>query len=102
MRRPAAPSQSEWMARGADHAAIARDPDTFFRLNPRRVAIDEAQQLPSLFPALRVAIDAHRNEKGRFIITGSSSPDLVTAVSEGLTGRVGVIELSPFSWSEVK
>lgn len=89
------------LERRADHTVIARDPDTFFRLNPHHVAIDEAQQLPSLFPALRVAIDARRREKGRFIITGSSSPELVTAISESLAGRVGIIELSPFSWSEV-
>ena len=89
------------LERRADHTTIARDPDTFLRLHPRRVAIDEAQQLPSLFPALRVAIDAHRQEKGRFVITGSSSPDLVREISESLAGRVGVIELSPFSWAEV-
>lgn len=96
---------SEWkvfdLERRADHALVARDPDTFLRLYPRRVAIDEAQLLPALFPALRVAIDAHRREKGRFVITGSSSPELLTAVSESLAGRVGVIELSPFSFAEV-
>ena len=85
----------------ADHAVLARDPDAFLRLNPRRVAIDEAQQLPELFPALRVAIDAHRGERGRFVITGSSSPGLRGAISESLAGRVGVIELSPLSWAEV-
>jgi len=89
------------LERRADHAVIARDPDTFFRLNPRGVAIDEAQQLPALFPALRVAIDEHRGEKGRFVLTGSSSPELVAGLSESLAGRVGIIELSPFSWAEV-
>ncbi len=95
----------EWTAfdleRRADHTVIARDPDTFLRLNPRHVAIDEAQLLPALFPALRVAIDEHRREKGRFVITGSSSPELLTSIAESLAGRVGIIELSPFSWSEV-
>jgi len=89
------------LERRADYAAIARDPDTFFRLNPRHVALDEAQVLPDLFPALRVAIDAQRHEKGRFVITGSSSPALVRSVSESLAGRVGIIEMAPFSWEEV-
>jgi predicted AAA+ superfamily ATPase len=89
------------LERRADYTVISRDPDTFFRLNPRHIAIDESQTLPALFPALRVAIDAHRTEKGRFVITGSSSPDLVSAISESLAGRVGIIELSPFSWAEV-
>jgi predicted AAA+ superfamily ATPase len=95
----------EWrrfdLERRADHAVIAADPDTFFRLNPRQVAIDEAQVLPGLFPALRVAIDELRHEKGRFVITGSSSPALVRSISESLAGRVAIIEMSPFSWAEV-
>lgn len=89
------------LERRADHALVARDPDTFLRLYPRQVAIDEAQLLPELFPALRVAIDEHRREKGRFIITGSSSPELLTAISESLAGRIAIIELSPFSFAEV-
>lgn len=95
----------EWkvfdLERRADHALVARDPNTFLRLYPRQVAIDEAQLLPEIFAALRVAIDEHRPEKGRFVITGSSSPELLTAISESLAGRVGIIELSPFSFAEV-
>ncbi len=89
------------LERGADQSVIARDPDTFLRLNPRRVTLDEAQRLPELFPALRVAIDDHRAEKGRFVITGSSSPALSRAISESLAGRVGIIELAPLAWQEV-
>lgn len=95
----------EWkvfdLERRTDHTLVARDPDTFLRLYPRQVAIDEAQLLPEIFAALRVAIDEHRPEKGRFVITGSSSPELLTAISESLAGRVGIIELSPFSFAEV-
>ena len=89
------------LERRADHTVVARDPDAFFRVNPRLVAIDEAQVLPEIFPALRVAIDARRAEKGRFVITGSSSPALLRSVSESLAGRVGIIEMAPFSWDEV-
>ncbi|MCC6472415.1 MAG: ATP-binding protein [Burkholderiales bacterium] len=89
------------LERRADHALISRDPDTFFRVHPRRVSIDEAQVLPEIFAALRVAIDANRAEKGRFVITGSSSPALLRSVSDSLAGRVGIIEMAPFSWSEV-
>lgn len=89
------------LERRADYDVIARDPDTFFRVNPKQIALDEAQVLPDIFPALRVAIDARRREKGRFVITGSSSPALLRSVSESLAGRVGIIEMAPFSWSEV-
>jgi predicted AAA+ superfamily ATPase len=89
------------LERRADREVVARDPDAFFRLNPRRIALDEAQLAPEVFPALRVAIDEQRAQKGRFVITGSSSPELLCSVSETLAGRVGIIELSPFSWAEV-
>ena len=89
------------LERRADLDVITRDPDTFLRLNGRHVALDEAQLAPEVFPALRVAIDEHREEKGLFVITGSSSPELVRSISESLAGRVGLIELAPFSWEEV-
>ena len=89
------------MERRADHAVVARDPDAFLRLHPTGIAIDEAQAVPEIIPALRVAIDARRSEKGRFVITGSSSPALMRSISETLAGRVGIIEMAPFSWEEV-
>jgi len=88
------------LERRADYQIVSGDPDAFFRLNPRRVAIDEAQILPDIFPALRVAIDGQRQERGRFVITGSSSPALLRSVSESLSGRIAVIEMAPFSWEE--
>ena len=89
------------MERVADSAVIEPDPEHFFRLYSSQVVIDESQLLPSLFPALRVAIAADRGRRGRFVITGSSSPDLLRSVSESLAGRVGIIEMSPFAWCEL-
>ena len=80
----------------SDYQIIARDTDLFLRLNKNHIAIDESQLHPKLFPALRVAIDNDRNKKGRFVLTGSSSPELIKSISESLAGRVGLIELSPF------
>lgn len=88
------------LERTSDLALVQRDPELFLRLNPRHVAIDEVQHLPSLFPALRVAIDADRKGAGRYIITGSSSPSLLRSVSESLAGRIAVIEMAPLSWAE--
>lgn len=97
---------AEWkrydMERRADLQIVDRDPDLFFRLNPRLVAIDEAQALPGVFPALRVAIDELRSERGRFVITGSSSPGLLRSISESLAGRIAIIEMGPFSWAETR
>jgi uncharacterized protein len=89
------------LERTSDYQIVANDPELFLRLNPHQVAIDEAQMLPALFAALRVAIDARRDEAGRFVITGSSSPNLLKSVSESLAGRVAMIEMAPLAWSEI-
>lgn len=89
------------MERLADHQLVSRDPDLFLRRNPGGVAIDECQRVPESFPALRVAIDDRRDQLGRFLITGSSSPELPSSISESLAGRVAVIEMAPLAWSEV-
>lgn len=81
------------LERQSDREIIERDPDLFLRLNPGNVAIDEVQFLPSIFTALRVAIDADRSARGRFVLTGSSSPFLLKAVSESLAGRIGLLDL---------
>ena len=86
----------------ADYNQIAQDPDLFLRLNNKPIAIDEAQLLPELFPALRVAIDKDRKAYGRYLLTGSSSPALLSSISESLAGRVGIIEIAPFSFSETQ
>ena len=89
------------LERGSDFDVASADPDLLLRLNPDHLAIDEAQVLPSLFPALRVAVDDDRVRRGRYVITGSSSPTLSGAISETLAGRIATIELSPLMWAEV-
>lgn len=37
-----------------------------------------------------------------FILTGSHQPELATAVCESLAGRTGIVELMPFSFTEIK
>lgn len=83
-----------------DRDLIQAGPDLFLRLNPENITIDESQLLPEIFPALRVAIDHQREKCGRFIITGSSSPELVKSISESLAGRVAIIEMDPFNLAE--
>jgi len=95
---------SEWqrfdMENSADRQQVLADPDLFLRLHDDRVVIDEAQLAPALFSALRVAIDRDRSKKGRFVLTGSSSPDLVRHISESLAGRMARVEMAPLSLAE--
>lgn len=89
------------LEKGADRQLVERDPDLFLKLHPGRLILDEAQELPQLFPALRVAIDEDRERMGRFILTGSSSPHLLQSLSESLAGRIATIPLSPLSFCEI-
>ncbi len=66
------------------------------------VVLDEAQSYPELFPRLRGTIDRDRNRNGRFLLLGSISPALMTQVSESLAGRLSVLELTPFLFSEIQ
>ena len=86
------------LEKGADRQLVECDPDLFLKLHPGRLILDEAQELPQLFPALRVAIDEDRERMGRFILTGSSTPHLLQSLSESLAGRIATIPLSPLSF----
>ncbi len=83
-----------------DYQLISSDPIAFFALNTENVIIDEAQQYPDLFSVLRGVIDSDRNKKGRFILTGSSSPDIVKGITQSLAGRIATIEMWPFKQCE--
>ena len=61
------------------------------------VIIDEIQMRPELFPVLRVLVD---EQPRKFLILGSASRDLIRQSSETLAGRIGFIELPPFSLVE--
>ncbi len=69
-------------------------------LADRLVVLDEVQRTPGLFEVLRPLIDAHRRP-GRFLLMGSASPDLLQQASESLAGRMGLVELAPFSVEEL-
>lgn len=84
-----------------DYELINRDPVFFFEQYPRQIILDEAQDLPKIFKTLRGVIDANREEKGRFIITGSSSPDLLNHLSETLAGRIAIIQMGTLKANEI-
>ena len=65
------------------------------------VFIDEVQELPSLFPALRVLADRDP-AIARFVISVSVSPNIIRGISESLAGRVATIEIGGFDLSETE
>jgi predicted AAA+ superfamily ATPase len=70
------------------------------RLEPPLI-IDEAQTLPELFPVLRSMIDLGRQQTGRYYLLGSVNLTLIKHISESLAKRVGIVELTPFLFSEI-
>jgi predicted AAA+ superfamily ATPase len=66
------------------------------------VILDEAQSWPEIFPRLRGAVDRERTRTGRFLLLGSVSPSLMAQVSESLAGRLSLVELTPFLFSELE
>ncbi len=64
------------------------------------VVIDEVQRRPDLFPVLRVLAD-RRPLPARFLVLGSTSPELLRQSSETLAGRVETLALSVFALDEV-
>ncbi len=78
------------------------EPTLFFQANQdMTICLDEIQLVPELFSILRSEIDRNRRP-GRFILLGSASQNLIQKTSESLAGRVGLIELTPFTIEEVE
>jgi predicted AAA+ superfamily ATPase len=65
------------------------------------ICIDEIQRRQELFPLIRSLVDEW-DGKGRFIILGSASRDLIKQSSETLAGRIFYKTLTPFTWNEIE
>lgn len=71
----------------------------FSQTTKKLIVIDEIQRRPDLFPVLRVLVDNPKNSH-LFLILGSASRELIKQSSETLAGRIGYIEVMPFSIDE--
>ena len=88
------------LERSRDFDFVTRDFEFFIKEHPHSVIINEAQRYPALFQELRGVVDRDRKLKDRFLLTGSSSLDLIKNVSESLAGRVALVELGTFKANE--
>jgi predicted AAA+ superfamily ATPase len=76
------------------------DPERFMEIYGDRVIFDEVQRVPEIFHHVKLLVDNKRNEYGKFILTGSSQFAFMRRVSESLAGRIGLLSLLPFQFSE--
>jgi len=79
-----------------------RDPAAFLRRHPPPLVVDEVQYAPGLFRHVKVFVDAHRDEPGMFVLTGSQQFTLMRGVAESLAGRAEILELETLSWHEAR
>ena len=77
------------------------DPRGFLQTYPNGAILDEVQRVPILFSYLQEVLD-NSKVKGLFILSGSNNFLLQQTISQTLAGRVGYINLLPFSISELK
>jgi uncharacterized protein len=80
--------------------AAQADPAGFVADLPVGVILDEVQRVPSLFAALKSAVDRDRTP-GRFLLTGSANVLLLPKLADSLAGRMEILRLHPLSQAEI-
>jgi len=76
------------------------DPRRFLNSFPDGAILDEAQRVPVLFNYLQGIVDADKNR--RFVLSGSQNFLLMESITQSLAGRVGILNLLPFSIKEIE
>ena len=76
------------------------DPKLFLEEHPAPLLIDGVQYAPNLFSYIKINVD-RENKNGMYWLTGSQQFHLMKNVSESLAGRVGIINLNSFMYSEI-
>jgi predicted AAA+ superfamily ATPase len=76
------------------------DPQSLWK-DSDKVVIDEAQKLPQIFDAIKMAVD-DSDRRRKFILSGSANLLLMEKVTETLAGRALYFELLPMTFGEEK
>ena len=79
----------------------AVDPRRFLGAYPDGAILDEAQRSPDLFSYLQTRADMD-GRMGLYILTGSQQFGLLSGITQSLAGRVGMVQLLPFSSGELQ
>jgi len=79
---------------------FAADPHGFMQGFPKGAVFDEVQHVPELFSYLQGEVDKDPRS-GRFVLTGSQQFGMVERITQSLAGRIGLLTLLPFDFSEL-
>lgn len=86
-----------------DMYGAREDPDFFLDQNPPPLILDEIQYATELLPPIKRRVDESPEQKGQYYLSGSHSLSVLKDISESMSGRVGILELSamtPDEWSD--
>ncbi len=75
------------------------DPIRFMSQYKPPLVIDEIQYVPEILSYIKTKIDENR-KPGQWLLTGSQNFALMQNVTQSLAGRVAILSLMPFSYSE--
>jgi predicted AAA+ superfamily ATPase len=78
-----------------------QDPEAFLKQFTHGAILDEVQRVPDIFRYLQEIFDNNKT-RGQFILTGSNNFLLQEQISQSLAGRVGYLQLLPFSLAELQ
>ncbi len=78
-----------------------RDPSGWLSSLPKPLIIDEVQRVPEIFLSIKKDVDQNRSY-GRYLLTGSANPMLLPKLGDSLAGRMGIVNMFPFSQGELK
>lgn len=76
------------------------DPRAFLEKYREGAVLDEIQNCPALFSYLQEIMDSS-SKMGRFILTGSQQFGLFSEITQSLAGRIAMIQLLPFTCTEI-
>ncbi len=80
--------------------AVLQNPILVLRDLKGLVILDEIHRMPELYEILRVLVDDPSCSL-KFLVLGSSSPNIIRQVSETLAGRIGFVDMGGFNLREV-
>lgn len=86
-----------------DHAALdaaLNDPAGFVASLGDFAVVDEVQNAPNIFRAIKASVDRDRRP-GRFLLTGSANVLALPRMGDSLAGRMEIITLYPFAQDEL-
>lgn len=80
--------------------AALNDPPAFIQGLGTLAVIDEVQNAPNIFRAIKASVDRDRRP-GRFLLTGSANVLVLPRLGDSLAGRMEIIPLFPFAQDEL-